>query len=98
MLRDKGVVEFVEAARALRLEGVVARWAFAPLVVGVGIGVFGALAGGRLIAAFLFETASYDPLLLSGAIALVIVAALAAAFGPARRAVTLDPAAALRVD
>lgn len=27
MLRDKGVVEFVEAARALRLEGVVARWA-----------------------------------------------------------------------
>jgi putative ABC transport system permease protein len=77
---------------------VLAGWAFAPFVVGVGLGVFGAVAGGRLIAAFLFETAGYDPVMLGAAIAVVIIAALAAAVAPARRAVTLDPAASLRVE
>jgi predicted permease len=85
-------------APALAVARLVARWAVTPLVVGVGIGVFGALAGGRLIAVFLFETAGYDPLILGGALALVFIAALAAAFNPARRALTLDPSAALRVE
>jgi predicted permease len=85
-------------ASASAVARLVARWALAPLVVGVAIGVIGALAGGQLIAAFLFETAGYDPLILGGAIALVFVAALAAAFNPARRAAILDPSVALRHD
>jgi predicted permease len=85
-------------ATASAVARLMARWAFTPLVVGVAIGVFGALAGGRLIAAFLFETAGFDPFILTGAITLVFVAAFAAAFAPTRRATTLDPAAALRHD
>jgi putative ABC transport system permease protein len=85
-------------ASALAVAHLVARWAVAPLLVGVGIGVFGALAGGRLVAAFLFETAGYEPSVFGGVIVVVVLTALAGALAPARRAATLDPAVALRVE
>lgn len=77
---------------------IVARWVATPFAIGIVTGTAAALAGGRLIAAFLFETSAYDPLILSGVTAVVCVAAGAAAIGPAWRAARIDPAAALRHD
>ncbi|HET7132643.1 MAG TPA: FtsX-like permease family protein, partial [Gammaproteobacteria bacterium] len=66
--------------------------------VGLVLGVLVALAATRLIAAFLFGVASTDPAsytVVAGTIALVTVLA---SFVPARRAASVDPMAALRVD
>ena len=67
-------------------------------VVGVGavIGVFGAVFGGRVLAAQLFEVSPLDPVSLGVAAVLLLVIGIAAAMIPARRATRVDPAIALR--
>lgn len=67
-------------------------------VVGLAIGIVGALAGARLIAHFLFGVSATDPITFAGVcVALGAVAALAS-YIPARRAARVDPINALRVD
>jgi putative ABC transport system permease protein len=77
---------------------VVAGWVATPFVIGILVGTAGALAGGELVAAYLFETVGYDPAVFAGVIVVVVLTAVAGAAAPARRAATLDPAAALRAD
>jgi putative ABC transport system permease protein len=66
----------------------------------VGVGVFvGILAAGalaRLVGSFLFEVAALDPLTYVSASLLLTFVAFAATYIPARRAMGLDPMAALR--
>ena len=65
-------------------------------VVGVTIGLFGALAAGRLTRSLVVDVSPSDPGILAGvSIVMVIVAGLAA-FLPARRASTVDPIVVLR--
>jgi hypothetical protein len=65
-------------------------------VIGVGVGLAGALALTRLLAALVFEVSTTDPLVLAGsAIGLLLVAAVAT-WLPARRAASIDPSLALR--
>ncbi len=77
-----------------------ARWvaaqAASPVGIGLVAGLAAALAGGRLLAGLLFAVSPYDPLSF-GAVA-VGVAALAttASLVPARRALGVEPAQALR--
>ncbi len=66
------------------------------VVVGAVIGAAGAVAFGRLIGQFLFETATTDPLAYAVVAAVFVAAAIVAAFGPARRATSIDPLKALR--
>ena len=66
------------------------------LAIGTAIGVAAALAGGRLVKSLLFGLQANDPVHLGGAAAVLAVAALAAAYVPARRAARIDPMAALR--
>jgi predicted permease len=77
---------------------VVAGWVTTPFVIGIVVGTAGALAGGRLVAAYLFETVGYDPSIFAGVLAVVAITVIAGAAAPALRATTLDPAAALRAD
>jgi putative ABC transport system permease protein len=63
---------------------------------GTIIGVAGALALSRVISAQLFGVSPTDPAAFVGAAAVVGFVALAASFGPARRASRVDPMAALR--
>ena len=69
-------------------------------VVGVGgvVGLVGAVLGGRMLAAQLFEVSPLDPVSLAGAAALLLAIGIGAAMIPARRATRVDPAIALRSD
>ncbi|MGH9373738.1 MAG: hypothetical protein ACRD15_19630 [Vicinamibacterales bacterium] len=60
------------------------------------LGLVIALAATRVLRAFLFEVSTTDPMSLAMVTALLIAAALMASVLPARRAVRLDPVAALR--
>jgi macrolide transport system ATP-binding/permease protein len=65
-------------------------------VAGLAIGAAAALPATRLIESFLFQTKPNDPRALAVAAALLLLAALAAGYGPARRASRVDPLVALR--
>jgi predicted permease len=72
----------------------------AGLVVGVGtvVGLAAALATSRLATALLFGVSPTDPLALGGACLVLLGAAGAAAYLPARRATSIDPVHTLRAD
>jgi ABC-type antimicrobial peptide transport system permease subunit len=65
-------------------------------VAGVTLGVCGSLLLASFLTAMLYGLKSSDPLTLAGASALLLLIALLAAFGPARRASRVDPVRALR--
>ena len=64
--------------------------------IGIAIGIVCALLLGELLGAFLFELSATDPLTLVAISAVLMVAVLAAAAVPARRASKIDPVIALR--
>jgi putative ABC transport system permease protein len=68
------------------------------VAIGLVVGIAGAIALGRVLNTYLYDTTSADPLILgSVAVAFILVAALAC-LGPARRATTVDPQIALRTE
>jgi putative ABC transport system permease protein len=69
-----------------------------PVLIGLGVGLATALAIGRLIKSQLFETSAYNPMLLSGTLAILGLAALLACLFPARRATLVSPVDALRAE
>ena len=69
-----------------------------PVIFGLIIGLTAALAVGRLIKSQLFETSAYNPMLLSGTLVILAVAALLACLFPARRATLVNPVEALRAE
>jgi putative ABC transport system permease protein len=65
-------------------------------LLGVAIGLAGGLLLTRLMASLLYGVGSSDPATYAGVAILLLVVALAASFLPARRAMRMDPAIALR--
>jgi putative ABC transport system permease protein len=74
----------------------VLRGAFCQVGIGLAIGIPAAIGAGYLMASQLFGVAPWNPLLLTGATALLAVATLVAALIPARRAASTNPIQALR--
>jgi putative ABC transport system permease protein len=68
------------------------------LSVGLGLGVLGVLAAGRLIESQLFGITPRDPVALALAVLAFALAGLGAIWWPSRRAGSLDPAIALRAE
>ena len=66
------------------------------VVVGIILGVAGAIAFTRLLENYLFATTPTEPAAYLAVAALFFVTAIVAAFGPARRATTINPLTALR--
>ncbi len=71
---------------------------FGIIVVGIAVGVFGALAAGRLLQHLVDGTRSIDLSTFAIMIPILLTAALFASFIPARRASQVDPISALRQD
>lgn len=67
-------------------------------LLGVAIGIVGALSLTRLLSSFLFGTQPTDPLTFAAVCLLLLLAALAACVIPARRAMRVHPMIALRYE
>ncbi|HEY1947997.1 MAG TPA: ABC transporter permease [Bryobacteraceae bacterium] len=76
----------------------VLRDALAMILLGIGIGLPVVWALGRLVQSQLYDVSPSDPAAIATAILVLGLAALSAAFIPARRASTVNPTEALRVD
>jgi putative ABC transport system permease protein len=72
------------------------RLVITPVVGGLAAGVAGALAVGRLVKSFLFDTGPEDPMVLGLALGAMLAVSLAASYWPARRAARIEPIIALR--
>ena len=66
------------------------------VVIGLAVGVAGALVAGRVLNAYLYQTAPRDPIIFAGVAALFILCGIIACLIPARRATTVDPLIALQ--
>lgn len=76
----------------------VLRGAFLQILIGLLIGIPASIGCARLIASQLYEVKGWDPLVLGGAIASLAICALLASIIPARRAASINPVIALRVE
>ena len=65
-------------------------------LIGVAVGLVGALVFTRLLASFLYGTSAADPLIFTSVVLLMIAISVVASFFPARRATRVDPMVALR--
>lgn len=80
-----------------RVVAMVMRGALMQVAIGLLIGIPIALVAARSMADQLYLVKSYDPLSLATAIAVLFVSAAVAGFIPGRRAATIDPMQALRI-
>jgi putative ABC transport system permease protein len=69
-----------------------------PAFLGLFVGIAGAFYATRIVASFLFNTTPHDPATFAAVAMLMSVAALVAAWLPARRAARVDPVIALRAE
>jgi ABC-type antimicrobial peptide transport system permease subunit len=95
--RELGV-RLALGAEPATLVALVLRRSLALTGLGLAMGLAAALALGRLLEGLLFGISPRDPLTLGAVTLVLLLAAAAASYGPARRASRLDPARVLRAD
>ena len=81
-----------------RILGLVFTSAAKLAVAGCALGLLGAAAASHLLQSLLFGVSPFDPLVLTLAAVFVLMLVLVASLLPARRAASIDPMKALRVD
>jgi putative ABC transport system permease protein len=79
-----------------RLLAMVIGQGMALVCAGIVVGLAGALALARLVSTLLFEVTPFDPPSYAGTVVALLAVALLACWVPARRAMRVDPIAALR--
>ncbi|MGA8111092.1 MAG: FtsX-like permease family protein, partial [Acidobacteriaceae bacterium] len=94
-LREMGIRVALGAQRKQVLQAAMGRTVLV-LSVGSAAGLVLGILGSRVLANVVYEATVYDPVVLGGAIAMMIAIGAAAAAVPARRAVRVEPAALLR--
>lgn len=93
--RELGV-RMALGARPRSILGMVLRENFQIVIIGVTLGIGGAISLGRLFTSLLYGVKPADPLSLFLASVVLFVTSALAAWGPARRASRIDPAVTLR--
>ena len=94
--RREIAIRLALGANARAVVGLIAGNGLVLVLTGAALGGLGAAAVGRAMAALLFRTSPVDPAALATVALLLIVVAAAAMLGPARRALRIDPHAALK--
>jgi putative ABC transport system permease protein len=89
-------VRLALGAEARQVRYLIARQAMTDALVGVAIGLAGAIGLARTLSAAVFDVSPTDPATLGGAAIVLLITALIAGWIPARRASRLDPTIALR--
>ena len=85
-------------ATTQRVRRMIVRDGMKPVAIGLAVGFLGAVALGRLLGSFLYGVSPLDPITYVAIAALLVVVAVAASIGPARRAAGGDPVDVLRYD
>jgi len=85
-------------ADGARVVQTVLRDGLRPVLIGVVLGLAGALAFSRILGSVLFNVAATDPSTFFVSVAVLTLVAVAACLGPARRATKVDPMIALRAE
>jgi predicted permease len=91
-------VRLALGARPSEVRAMVVRQGLRLTGVGVAVGVVGALALGRFVAAFLYGVAPYDPVTLTSVTLVLAAVSAVASWLPAARAAGIDPVEALRAE
>jgi macrolide transport system ATP-binding/permease protein len=76
----------------------VLRGALGQIAIGLALGIPAALLAGHLMESQLYQVGFYDPMALAGSVLVLILCAALAAFIPARRAASIEPMQALRIE
>jgi predicted permease len=95
--REFGVRMALGAGRR-EILGMVLRQGVSLAVIGLVVGLAGALISGRLLRSFLYGITPTDPLTLAAVVMALGLVAIAACVLPARRATRVDPLVALRAE
>ena len=85
-------------ARESQVLGLVLNFAVRMLVLGTLFGLAASWVASRLVASMLFGLTAVDPTTLVGAVTVLFVTGLAAAYIPARRATRIEPLVALHCE
>ena len=85
-------------ARRQDVLALVMRESMVLVAAGVAIGLGGAMPASRLVSTLLFGLGANDPSTMAAAIAVMVMVATLAGYLPARRALTINPIAALRYE
>jgi len=95
--REIGIRMALGAQRSDVLQ-MVMRQAGTLTVLGIGLGLLGALSGARIIQSMCFGLTARDPVTFAGVVVLLAGVALLASYVPVRRAMRVDPMVALRYE
>jgi predicted permease len=76
----------------------VLRGVFVQIALGLALGIPAALAAGHFMKSMLYDVVAYDPLALAEACTVLAICATLAGFIPARRAASVEPMRALRIE
>lgn len=95
--REFGIRIALGSGKSALIE-LVLRQAARPVLLGTGVGLAMSLFALRWVSSLLYQTPVMDPLAAGGSVLLLLVAAAMAALVPARRAASIDPMRALRIE
>jgi len=91
-------VRMALGAQPSQVATLVLRQAVGLMLAGCGIGLIAALAVARVLAGAFYQVRPFEPVVFGVVPALLVVCGALACYGPARRAVRLDPVRALRCE
>ncbi len=96
--RTEIAVRLALGARRVDVFRVLVQRGFRPVLIGLAVGVIGAVASAQLIRSVLFGVRPNDPVVMLSVVALLALAAFSASVLPACRAAGIDPGTALHYE